>query len=381
VSQKNDDVYVYYGSSSWSGQENTPDVTFDESSITEDNGIEGFGMSLAVGNYNYDGTSLNFDDLLIGAPEKNIGTGNDANNWDGVVYAFGSVFASTEIVEDHLLRPVNNKDKGEFGFSIACGYIDSDSKADVIIGEPMLDSQDGQVNVFYGADIGAVEENPADYIPVVSSGEKLGFSVAVGDMDTDSYADVLVGAPLNDEGGADIGRAYVFQANTDGSGITDGATPDMDLAGPSAGSQFGFNVTVGDFYGDGQGDAIVSAAFNHTSDYGAVFIYDDPVGGNNVTDDIVDGNQANEYLGWSLDGGRFANDTAFVLAAGAPDWDDASPTETDAGRVMVMIIPEFDNRTFPVFISILVPTIGWILRRHSARTRNDMRKAGTTSQA
>jgi hypothetical protein len=365
VSQKNDDVYVYYGSSSWSGQENTPDVTFDESSITEDNGVEGFGMSLGVGNFNYDGTSLNFDDLLIGAPEKNIGTGQDGGNWDGVVYAFGSIFASTEIVEDHLLRPVSNKDKGEFGFSIACGYIDDDAKEEVIIGEPMLDTQDGQVNVFYGADIGAVEENPAAYIPVASAGEKLGFSVAVGDMDTDSYADVLVGAPLNDEGGADIGRAYVFQANTDGSGITDGATPDMDLAGPSAGSQFGFNVTIGDFYGDGQGDAIVSAPFNDTSDSGAVFIYDDPIGGNNVVDDIIDGDQTNEYLGWSLDGGKFANDAEFVLAAGAPEWDDASPTETDAGRVMVMMIPEYLEGMLAIPLLLAIPIV---LRRKKRKS-------------
>ncbi|MEE9116794.1 MAG: integrin alpha, partial [Thermoplasmata archaeon] len=364
VSQKDDDVYVYYGSSSWSGQETTPDVTFVESSITDDPGEEGFGMSLAAGNFNYDGTPLNFDDLLIGAPFKNIGTGQQ--NPDGAVYCFVSVFASTETGEDSMLRPDNDKDKAQFGFSIALGKIDSDDKLDVVVGEPWNDTGDGSVQIFYGAEINTASETPNEWLEPITTDERFGFSVGVGDMDTNGYADIVVGAPYSDVGGTDIGRAYIYQSETDGSGMLAQSSPVVNLAGIEAGSLFGFNVTVGDFYGDGQGDAIVTAPYNTTNDYGSIFIYDDPIGGNNVTDDYIDGAQTDEHLGWSVAGGKFASDTVYVLAAGAPDWDDASPSETDAGRIMVALIPEFDNIAISVFIPLLIWTTAWHRRKRKS---------------
>ena len=119
----------------------------------------------------------------------------------------------------------------------------------------------------------------------------------------------------------------------------------------------GYNVTVGDFYGDGQEDAIVGAPYNQTNSEGSVFIYDDPIGGDAVIDDSIDGAQSNEHLGWSVAGGEFASDTAFVLAGGAPDWDDGSPSETDAGRVMIMAIPEYLDKIIFVPLLLAVPIV------------------------
>jgi hypothetical protein len=364
VSQKDDDVYVYYGSSSWSGQENTPDVTFDESQIVADSGIEGFGMSLATGNFDYDGTPLNFDDLLIGAPFLNWGGGQPGGNPDGAVYAFISVFASTETGEDHILKPTDNKDDGRFGHAIALGKIDSDDKYDVVISEPWNVS--GAVHIFYGDEINVASETPDEWLEYEVAGELYGFSVAVGDMDSDSYADILVGAPLNDEGGTDIGRAYVYQSATNGSGMPAQSAPDIDLPGQEAGSQFGFNVSVGDFYGDGVGDAVVGAPYNGTNDEGAVIIFDDPIGGDAVVDDFIDGTQTNEHFGWDVTVGEFVNDTALLLAGSAPDWDDGSPSETDAGRIMVALIPEFDNIAISVFIPLIVWTTVWHRRKRKS---------------
>ena len=43
------------------------------------------------------------------------------------------------------------------------------------------------------------------------SNDALGFSVSTaGDVNGDGFADVIVGAPLNDAGGANAGRAYVY---------------------------------------------------------------------------------------------------------------------------------------------------------------------------
>lgn len=367
VSQKDNDVYVYYGASSWSAWVTLSDVdvTFDESSITEDVGEEGFGMSLAAGNFDDDGTPLNFDDLLIGAPFKNLGTGQPGGNPDGAVYAFISVFGDTETGEDHLLKPDDTKDKGHFGHSIALGRIDSDDKFDVVIGEPFNNTGDGSVQIFYGDEIDMVSETPNEWLVNEQADEKFGWSVAVGHMDTNSYADILVGAPENDEGGADIGRAYAYQSETDGSGILAESTPDIDLPGWGVGGMAGYNVTVGDFYGDGQEDAIVGAPYNQTNSNGSVFIYDDPIGGDAVIDDSIDGTQSNEHLGWSVAGGEFANDAVYVLASGAPDWDDGSPSETDAGRVMIMVIPEYLDNILFVPLLLAVPIV---LKRRKRRS-------------
>jgi len=364
VSQKDNDVYVYYGYDGWSGQENTPNVTFDESSVVDDSGEEGFGMALAVGNFDEDGTPLNFDDLLIGAPFKNWGGGQPKGNPDGAVYAFVSVFAPTETGEDHILKSTDDKDKGRFGHSIASGKIDNDDKYEVVISEPWNNS--GVVHIFYGDEINTASETPNEWLEAEQADELFGFDVAVGDMDSNSYADILVGAPYNDEGGADIGRAYVYQSETDGSGILAQSAPDLDLPGEEAGSLFGFNVSIGDVYGDDQGDAIVGAPYNGTNDEGAIIIFDDPIGGDSVVDDFIDGTQSDEHFGWTLDVGEFVNDSALLVAGGSPDWDDGSPSETDAGRVMISIIPEFDNLAIPIFISFLLCAAAWYRRKRSS---------------
>jgi hypothetical protein len=373
VSQKDNDVYVYYGWPTWVGTETTPNATFDESSITGTSGSEGFGMSLAVGNIDYDGTPLNFDDLLIGAPFMNWGGGQQKP--DGGVYVFVSVFSSTETGEDYILKPVSDKNSGHFGHAIACGKVDSDAKYDVVVSEPWNDTavDDGTIHIFYGEEINTVSETPDEWLVVESLSERHGFSVAVGSMDSNSYADILVGAPYNDEGGTDIGRAYVYQSETDGSGILAESAPVLDIPGQSAGGLFGFNVSVGDFYGDGQGDAIVGAPYEGANDAGAVFIFDDPIGGNAVADDTINGIQDDEHLGWSLAGANFSNDIAYLLASGAPHWNDASPSETDAGRVMIALIPEFDNVIAALFMPFLISAVIWHRRKRKSWHRISFR--------
>ncbi|MFQ6059988.1 MAG: hypothetical protein ACE5KV_01665 [Thermoplasmata archaeon] len=373
VTQLGNDAYAYYGSENWAGWETTPDATFDLSAFQE-TGTENFGNAVAVGNINYDGTPLNFDDVVFGANLSDI-PGDGPNNDDGMGYIFISVFASTETSYDAVIYPAEDSNDGEFATSIACGKIDNDDKYDIVVGEPKVNTSNGMVHIFYGDNIGTTGGSyyTDAYLEVESTGEMFGFSVAVGAMDSDSYEDILVGAPKNSEyGGTYRGRAYVYQANTDGSGITDSAAPDRDLAGPDEadGAEFGYSVAVGDFEGDGVGDAIVGAPFNTSggTNRGSVMIFDDPITSNNVTDYFIDGEQNNEYLGWSVVAGEFSNDASLVIAAGAPNWDDSSPSETDAGRVMVILIPEHPNMILiaPILLAI---SIAALRRRKSLKFR------------
>src|SRR5262245_7072265 len=90
-----------------------------------------------------------------------------------------------------------------------------------------------------------------------AANDQLGTSVApAGDFNHDGYPDLIVGAPFNDAGGLDAGRAYVFYGGPDSD-----ETPDLVLTGAAAGDHFGTSVApAGDFNGDGNDDIIVGAS-------------------------------------------------------------------------------------------------------------------------
>ncbi len=368
VTQIDNDAYAYYGYSGWSGWETTPNATFDLSQFEEEDTYN-FGNAVAVGNIDY-AVGLNYDDVVFGANlSDNPG---DGKNPDGLAYMFISPFAATEITEDARLYPEEHSNDGEFATSLACGKIDDDDKYDVVVGEPMVNGTDGMVHIFYGKNIGSVGVGYSTeaYLEYEYSEEKFGLSVAVGSMDSDSYDDILVGAPANSEYGSDKrGRAYVYQANSDGTGITSSAAPDVELAGPNIadGAEFGYSVAVGDVNRDGIGDAIVGARYNASggTSRGSIMVFENPLTTNNVTDHYVDGTQNGECLGLSVAVGNSSNDLVLIIAGGAALWNDGSPSETDAGRVMVIIIPEYIDKILILPLMVIVPII---LRRRKKRS-------------
>ncbi len=345
VTQIDNDAYAYYGSSSWSGSETTPDVTFDLSAFEETGDTENFGNAVAVGDF--DNNSIepyNKDDVAIGANLSDL-PGN-GNNPDGMAFIFYTPFNDPTLSESAKIAPEEHSNDGEFATSLASGKIDDDDKWDIVAGEPKNNTDDGTVHIYYGANLGSLGNWEYDdaYLDFESDTEMFGLSVAVGDMDTDGYADILVGAPGNDEQGTDAGRAYVYQANTDGTGITDVSSPDQDLtwSASNAGAELGYSVAVGDFEGDSVGDAIVGARFDNAGGAlrGSILIYDNPIATDGTADYTISGSDNNETLGWSVAAGIFSSDTYLVIAAGAPFWNDSSPSENEAGRVMCIIIPE-----------------------------------------
>ena len=103
------------------------------------------------------------------------------------------------------------------------------------------------------------------FIAVGGSAELAGWSVSeAGDVNGDGYSDVIIGAPLNDDGGDDAGKAYVIFGGPVGF-----ADIDLDNLEPSEGFGIqganvadlaGFSVSGGgDINGDGFDDVIVGA--------------------------------------------------------------------------------------------------------------------------
>jgi hypothetical protein len=144
------------------------------------------------------------------------------------------------------------------GYSVAVGDFNNDGDNDVLVGAPYNDNGGtdiGTAYIYLGPfTTGGSPYSPPDIIlPGQSSGEQFGWSVASANLNGDSYDDALIGAPYNDEGGTNIGRAYIFYG-----GDPMNTVVDVDIAGQQAGELFGFDVATGNFNGGGQ-DALIGA--------------------------------------------------------------------------------------------------------------------------
>ncbi len=169
-----------------------------------------------------------------------------------------------------------NLSNAEFGFSVAtAGDVNSDGYSDIIVGAPGYsnpDSSEGGVFVFHGSGTGpSVTANWS--AEGDQAGAKFGSSVATaGDVNGDGYGDVIIGADNYDGGQADEGKAYVYHGSL--SGLK--AKPDWSVESGQASAGYGVSVaTAGDVNGDGYSDIIVGAGLydNGETDEGRAFVY------------------------------------------------------------------------------------------------------------
>ena len=159
-----------------------------------------FGNSAAFGDYNGDGTA----DRALGDPFGDV---------DDLVA--GEVLVLSSGRTDILTAPVPQAD-AEFGYSVAMADIDGDGEAEVVVGA-RLEDVDGNVNqgrvyVFSG---GTGELLYTLDTPNPEPDAWFGAAVAMGDMDGDGWADIAVAARLEDVGENETqGRVYVFSGAT-----------------------------------------------------------------------------------------------------------------------------------------------------------------------
>lgn len=198
-----------------------------------------YGLGLGHGDINND----DVQDIIVGA------TGEER------VYVYSGVDLS-------LLRTLNSPNPGvwpditNFGSAVAAGDTNGDGYDDVIVGASLEDREpfppNGKAYVFSGADgslLHTLSVTPTGYF---------GVSVASGDVNGDSYADVIVGAQHTS-------RVHVF------SGLTGSLL--YTINGPSS-STFGIRVAAGDVNNDGNADVVVMA----WQGPGRAFVYSGPTG-------------------------------------------------------------------------------------------------------
>jgi len=139
----------------------------------------------------------------------------------------------------------------------AVGDIDNDGYADVVVGAPDVGGFQNGNAYFVGGDFSTASISPLG--PIGGTLDEKGYSVSgAGDFNGDGYLDIAVGLPGSDTAGLDRGEVSIVLGNGQG---------DITVTGHSNGMELGEHVEgVGDVNGDGLSDLFIAT--------------DGPVGGN-----------------------------------------------------------------------------------------------------
>ncbi|MCK6525042.1 FG-GAP-like repeat-containing protein [Myxococcota bacterium] len=169
--------------------------------------VEDYAGFAVAGGGDSDGDG--YADLLIGARSSDRG-GLDAGAtyWlRGPKSGTSSLYAADAIL-------VGEADQDYAGYSLAAGDINGDGLTDAVVGAHYNDrsgSAAGAVFVFYELGVGVITTTDAgaSYAGAAAR-DTLGAALAVGDWDGDGVDDLLLGAPGQDDGGAEAGGAYLI---------------------------------------------------------------------------------------------------------------------------------------------------------------------------
>ncbi|MDA8018107.1 MAG: integrin alpha [Thermoanaerobaculia bacterium] len=223
------------------------------------NANERFGFSLAIGHFD----GLTPMDLVVGAPgEVVLGPGHHGAaiifpGSRGGLDPLGSEETVLSQAADGVLG--NHQDGDEFGYSLAAGFFNADSRVDLAIGVPgeseLGTNESGAVQVFYGAFGGlSVEGNQFLVESVldvdVAPFDRFGEALAAGDFNADGEDDLAIGAPLdNSLGVVNSGEVTVLYGGLEGISIEGFQVFDMIFFDTlDAGDRFGFSLSAGRFF-------------------------------------------------------------------------------------------------------------------------------------
>ncbi len=301
---------------------------------------EVFGAAVAVGDFDGD----EFDDVAVGAPAATVDGHRGAGE---VVVLYGSaegLLPATAVLLEGLAR--ENADL--FGASLVTGDFDGDGDDELVVGAPgeAIAGRPvaGAVTVFDGSPDGLgptpreIAAHTADVAGSPEAGDRLGVSVAAGDVNGDDRDDLAVGIPGEDTPGIgagptpDAGAVLVLLGRPTGlrgAGSVELAADTPVVAGDGRPmDQLGTTVAVGDVHGDGFADVAVGAIGRDVGgalDAGVVLVLKGseagvrPAGSRQITADtegVAGVAQAGDRLASGLALGDLDGDGAADLLAG-----------------------------------------------------------------
>ena len=287
--------------------------------FTGTNAYDYAGHAVAfVGDVEGDGV----DDFLIGAHGGDTGTTGSGTTYLFLGGNLGTGSALSAGDADVQITGENPYDAAGLSVSGA-GDVDGDGLADLLIGTRENDDNGNRAGKAYlvlggslsgisSLDLGAAD---AGYLGESASDEAGRSVAAAGDVNDDGFADLLIGAPYDDDGGGNAGKAYLLLGSASAGGGTSAvlSAADYRFIGEDLNDVAGFSVAgAGDVDGDGFADLLVGAYGAHTSDEGKAYL----------------------VLGGSLSGGGAVDlSTADHAFLGAASSDAAGTSVSGAGDV------------------------------------------------
>jgi hypothetical protein len=308
-------AFVYHGSATG--------INTNAAAMVESNQANAqMGWSVAsAGDVNGDG----YSDVIVGAYLYDKGETDE-----GAAFVYHGSASSISTTAVTTLE--SNQADAYMGWSVAsAGDVNGDGYSDVIIGAPFYDNgqtDEGAAFVYHGSPTGI---NTTAFAMVKSNqaNAQMGVSVAsAGDVNGDGYSDVIVGASYYDNGQIDEGAVFVYHGSATGINTSTASMVESNQASARMGLSI---ASAGDVNGDGYSDIIVGAYQydNVQNNEGAAFVYHGSATGINTNAAaIVESNQANAFMGYSVSGAGDVNGDGYSdIIVGAYQYDNVQNNE------------------------------------------------------
>ncbi len=228
------------------------------------------GAAVDSGDVNRDG----YDDLLVGASYAD-GPHND-RTWGGEVHV---VLGSDSIAETARIKSVDLRKQADFtvygadrgdraGISVASGDVNGDGYDEIVIGASFAGGADnsqskaGEARIVMGSPTiaGTLDLASGDALTIcgTDAGDQAGTSLATGDVNGDTFDDIIVGANWADGPEGDrkkAGEAYVISPQIDlsisyettpSAYVVPGTTITYTMVYTNSGAATAFNVLIAD---------------------------------------------------------------------------------------------------------------------------------------
>ncbi len=235
-------AFLFFGSAD--GLSDTPDWT----AVGGQAGAA-FGTAVAAaGDTNHDG----YDDILIGAPFFD----NTLEN-AGAAYLF--LGSETGPGNGAAWQATGSQAGDLFGSALAAGDFNDDNASDLLVGGPHSSDDvddEGGVFLYLGSSSGLMSSTAVWSTFGGQAGALFGTAVAVGDVNGDALADILVGAPNCTQDQSNEGCVFLYL----GMPGSVSATTSWTSQGNKADTAYGISTAViGSVNGDGYDEIAVGA--------------------------------------------------------------------------------------------------------------------------